>query len=315
VITSGLGARGSGLATRSSVLGLLVLALAAPCEAGLTGAAELSAVYESILDARFDRADEQLKHACPPAPAEACQILDVIALWWRIQINPENRSDDRRFAERANGAIAAAERWTKREPQRAEAWFYLAGAYAPLVQWQILRGERVSAGRNGNRIRVALERTLAIDPTLADAHFGIGLYYYYADVASVGAKLMRWLLMLPGGDRTKGLNEMSRARDGGELLRGEADYQLHLIYVWYEHRPQDAIALLRSLDQRYPGNPLFLQRIAETYDTYLHDERASAAAWQTLADRASRDRVYDAARVALLAETKRRAIVLREQKK
>lgn len=315
MITSGLGARGSGLATRSSVLGLLVLALAAPCEAGLTGAAELSAVYESILDARFDRADEQLKHACPPAPAEACQILDVIALWWRIQINPENRSDDRRFAERANGAIAAAERWTKREPQRAEAWFYLAGAYAPLVQWQILRGERVSAGRNGNRIRVALERTLAIDPTLADAHFGIGLYYYYADVASVGAKLMRWLLMLPGGDRTKGLNEMSRARDGGELLRGEADYQLHLIYVWYEHRPQDAIALLRSLDQRYPGNPLFLQRIAETYDTYLHDERASAAAWQTLADRASRDRVYDAARVALLAETKRRAIVLREQKK
>jgi hypothetical protein len=315
VITSGLGARGSGLATRSSVLGLLVLALAAPCEAGLTGAAELSAVYESILDARFDRADEQLKHACPPAPAEACQILDVIALWWRIQINPENRSDDRRFAERANGAIAAAERWTKREPQRAEAWFYLAGAYAPLVQWQILRGERVSAGRNGNRIRVALERTLAIDPTLADAHFGIGLYYYYADVASVGAKLMRWLLMLPGGDRTKGLNEMSRARDGGELLRGEADYQLHLIYVWYEHRPQDAIALLRSLDQRYPGNPLFLQRIAETYDTYLHDERASAAAWQTLADRASRDRVYDAARVGLLAETKRRAIVLREQKK
>src|SRR5262245_11819386 len=98
--------------------------------------------------------------------------------------------------------------------------------------------------------------------------------YYYADVASVGAKLVRWLLFLPGGDREKGLQEMSRARDSGELLRGEADYQLHLIYVWYEHRPQDAIALLRSLDERYPGNPLFLQRIAETYDAYLHDDRA-----------------------------------------
>jgi hypothetical protein len=108
---------------------------------------------------------------------------------------------------------------------------------------------------------------------------------------------------------------MSRARDGGELLRGEADYQLHRIYVWYEHRPQDAIALLRSLDERYPGNPLFLQRIAETYDTYLHDARASAAAWRTLAERASRDRVYDASRIARLAELKQRAIVTREQKK
>ena len=144
-----VGARGSLL-----VIGLLVLAFATPCEAGLTGAAELSAVYESILDARFDRADEQLKHTCPPAPAEACQILGVVSLWWRIQINPENRTDDRLFSERAAAAIGAAERWTKREPQRAEAWFYVAGAYAPLVQWQILRGERVSAARNGNRIRV-----------------------------------------------------------------------------------------------------------------------------------------------------------------
>ena len=308
MITSGLGAR-------YSVVGLLVLALAAPCEAKLTGTAPLFAVYESILDARFDRANEQLKQACPPAPSEACQILGVVAMWWRIQIDPDNRGDDRLFNERASAAIAAAEKWTRREPQRAEAWFYMAGAYAPLVQWQILRGERVSAARNGNRIRVALERTLALDPALADAHFGIGLYYYYADVAPAGAKLLRWLLFLPGGDREKGLTEMSRAREGGELLRGEADYQLHLIYVWYEHRPQEAIALLRSLDERYPDNPLFLQRIAETYDTYLHDARASAAAWQTLADRASRDRVYDASRFARLAETKRRAIVSREQKK
>jgi tetratricopeptide (TPR) repeat protein len=329
---SGLGARDSGLATRGSVLAargsglarlaargsglaILMLALASPCEASLTGAAQLSAVYDSILDARFDRAGEQLKQACPPAPAEACQILGVVALWWRIQINPDNRADDRVFNERAAAAIAAADRWTRREPHRAEAWFYLAGAYAPFVQWQLLRGERVAAARNGNRIRAALERTLALDPTLADAHFGIGLYYYYADVVSVGAKLIRWLLLLPGGDRAKGLNEMSHARAQGELMRGEADYQLHHIYAWYERRPQEAITLLRSLDERYPANPLFLQRIAETYDMWLHDTRASADAWQTLADRASRGGVYDASRIARLAEMKRRAIITREQKK
>jgi hypothetical protein len=308
VITTGLAARGSRLA-------IVVLALATPCEAKLTGAAQLAVLYDSILDARFDRADEQLKHACPPAPSEACQVLGVVAMWWRIQINPDNRSDDRLFNDRATAAIAAAEAWTRREPQKAEPWFYLAGAYAPLVQWEIIRGERLSAARHGNRIRVALERALAIDSSLADAHFGIGMYAYYADVAPAAAKFVRWLMFLPGGDRVKGLSEMLRARDAGELLRGEADYQLHLIYLWYESRPQDAIALLRALDERHPSNPLFLQRIAEASDTYLHDTRASVAAWDTLADRASRDRVYDAARVIRLAETKRRALITREQKK
>jgi tetratricopeptide (TPR) repeat protein len=308
VITTGLGTWSSGLA-------VLILALAFPCDAALTDAAQLSAVYDSILGARFDRADEQLKQTCPPAAPEACQILGVVSIWWRIQINPDDRANDRLFNERAAAAIASADAWTRREPQRAESWFYLAGAYAPLVQWQIIRGERLQAARNGNRIRVALERALAIDPSLADAHFGIGMYAYYADVAPASAKILRWLMFLPGGDRVKGLSEMSRARDAGELLRGEADYQLHLIYLWYENRPHDAIALLRTLDERYPSNPLFLQRIADAYDVYLHDARASASAWQTLADRATRDRVYDAARVVRLAETKRRALITREQKK
>ena len=114
-----------------------------------------------------------------------------------------------------------------REPQRAEAWFYLAGSYAPLVQWRVLRGERLAAARDGKKIKDALERALQLDPTLNDAYFGIGLYHYYADVAPAAAKILRWLLFLPGGDRVQGMREMLRAREHGELLTGEADYQLH----------------------------------------------------------------------------------------
>ncbi len=293
---------------------LLVSGVALPAQASLTEGPRLAAIYNSILNAQFDRADAQLKQACPPAPAEACQVLDVVSRWWQIQINPDNpdrRRQDQRFVERAAAATKAADAWTKREPRRAEAWFYLAGSYAPLVQWQVLRGERLAAARNGSRIRSALQRTLELDPTIADAHFGIGLYEYYADVASAAAKLLRWLLFLPGGDRVNGLQEMLRARNGGELLRGEADYQLQIIYVWYEHEPGRAIDLLTSLDARYPANPLFLQRIAETYDTYLHDARASAAAWKTLVDRARDNRVYDAPGTAMRAEIKLRAVMAR----
>ena len=224
-----------------------------PGEAALTGHEKLAVVYQSILSAQFDRADAELTQACPPAPAEACQVLGVVSLWWRIQIDPDNRSRDRLLNDRARASVSAAEAWTKRDPRNAEAWFYLAGSYAPLVQWQVLRGERLGAARNGNRVREALEEALRLDPTMADAHFGIGIYEYYADVASAAAKVFRWLLLLPGGDRVKGLEAIDKTRMSGDLLRAEAEYQRYLIDIWYEHKPDEALAILRSLDARYPA--------------------------------------------------------------
>ena len=274
---------------------LFLLLVASPVSAALTEASRLAAVYDAILDAAFDRVDAQLKQTCPPAPEEACAALGVVSVWWQILINPESRVLDGRFNNLAAAAIAAGDRWTRLEPQRAEAWFYLAGSYAPLVQWRVLRGERLAAARAGNTIRIVLERALQIDPGLDDAYFGVGLYHYYADVAPTTAKILRWLLFLPGGDRVKGLQEMLQARQRGALLKGEADYQLHLIYLWYEQKPAQALALLEALDARHPANPLFLQRIADVQDRWLHDRPASRTAWQTLLDRSRAGQVYDAA--------------------
>jgi hypothetical protein len=288
--------------------------VAAPASAALTESTRLAAVYDTILSARFDEAAARLKETCPPAPDPACKTIATVSLWWQVQINPDARLLDRALKDAAADAINTSERWTKREPQRAEAWFYLAGSYAPLVQWQALRGERIAAARNGKTIKDALERALQLDPALDDAYFGIGLYHYYADVAPMYAKLLRWLLLLPGGDRVKGLDEMRRARERGTVLRGEADFQLHLVYLWYEQRPRQALELLESLDRRYPSNPLFLERIAELHDMYLHDLDASAAAWTALRDRARDRRVYDASTIARRAEEKLRTIASKRGK-
>ena len=148
------------------------------------------------------------------------------------------------------------------------------------------RGERLAAVRSGLRIKSALDRVVALDPDLHDAYFGIGMYHYWADVAPLGAKLLRLLLLLPGGDRKQGLQEMLDARAKGVLLSGEADFQLHWLYLWFEEKPAEALTLVQSLDARYPSNPIFLQRIAEIEHEYRHDHRASAAAWQQLLERA-----------------------------
>jgi predicted negative regulator of RcsB-dependent stress response len=272
----------------AAILAGVMLAMPAhiPHARTLTGGDQLSAVYAQILNTRFDRAEETLATACGPAPREACQVLEATTTWWRILINPDDTSLDDEFQQRVSAAIAATERWTERRPESAEAWFYLGGAYGARVSWRVQRKEHMAAARDGKRIKEALERALELDADLSDARFGIGLYKYYAAIAPAFARFFRFLFLLPGGNREEGLIDMEAVHARGVLLRGEADYQLHWIYLWYEHQPGRALDLLRTLAAQYPANPHFVERIAETEGGYLHDHAASLKTWQTMVDRA-----------------------------
>lgn len=286
--------------TVATGVGLLTPGLTAQ-RTGLTGGPALARAYDAVFDARFDEVPALLSAACgsdpsrsggatSPAP-EACQVIALASLWWQIQLDPLNRAHDAAFQAQADAAIAATRAWATREPERAEAWFYLGGAYGARVQWRVLRGERLAAARDGKNIKDALERALRLDPGLQDAFFGIGLYHYYAAVAPAAAKVLRWLLFLPGGDRAQGLREMLRARDAGQLLRSEADYQLHVLYLWYEQQPERARDLVRLLRERHPRNPHFPQVEAEIEDVYLHDIIGSRRTWAFLLEAARAGRV------------------------
>ena len=273
-----------------------------PPRYALRGEDALVRAYEFILDSRFDQVDAELRRACGPAPPEACNVLEATALWWQIQLDPESRALDAEFTASVERAIRTAQAWTERAPEDAEAWFYLGGAYGARVQWRVLRGEKLSAARDGKQIKEAMEKAIALEPGLDDAYFGLGLYTYYADVAPAAARFLRFLLLLPGGDRKEGLRQMLRARSRGRLVQGEADYQLHIIYLWYERQTERAIELLRALQARYPGNPLYLASIAQIQDDYQHDVEASLETWQLLLAAARAQRANNAA----LAEVRAR---------
>ena len=285
----------------SVAIGVAAAAAAVPASSAhapqhvLQGHAGLARAYDFILDARFDQVDAELRRACGPAPPEACNVLEAAALWWRLQLDPENRSRDPAFTASVERAIRTTQAWTDRAPEEPEAWFYLGGAYGARVQHRVLRGQTLAAARDGKQIKQALERAVDLEPSLEDAYFGLGMYKYYADVAPTAARILRFLLLLPGGDREEGLAEMRRARAHGRLLQGEADYQLHIIYLWYEQRPDLALELLQGLQARYPGNPLFPMQIAHVLEVYEHDLTASLNTWRTLLAAAEEGRINNAA--------------------
>ncbi len=274
-----------GHAARAIAVGLFGMLALAPATSPRIDWRALGDAYDQILDARFEQSEATLRQSSG-VPREAAHVLKAVAIWWQIQIDPESRALDGAFESTVNEAIRAADAWAVREPESAEAWFFLGGAYGARVPWRVQRGQRLAAARDGKRIKDALERAIALDKTLSDAYFGIGLYHYYADVAPTVAKMLRWLLLLPGGDRQMGLREMTDAMDRGRIVRNEAEYQLHLVYLWYEQNPEKGLELLTDLEQRFPHNPHFLERIASVEDVYFHNAARSREAYQALLDSA-----------------------------
>ena len=251
---------------------------------GLTQAPLLARAYDLVYDADFAGADAELKRACGPAPAQACDVIGAVAQWWRIYFDLDNRSPDQAFKARLDVVTASGERWVAREPARAEAWLYLGAAYGVRVQYHALRSEFLSAAQDGKRIKQSLEKALAIDPGLDDANAGLGLYQYYADIAPSVVKILRWFLGLPGGDKVKGLEQLRRARERGLLLKAEAAYQLHFIDLWYENRSGEAMEILSDLHARYPHNPMFLLNAAQAHEVYRGDRAAALAIYVELVD-------------------------------
>lgn len=264
-------------------LGLWAVSLSpAAAQPGLTSAAEVARAYDAVLNAEFDRLPDLLADTCPPAPRAACLGLEALGTWWEMLLDPESRALEQRFSTEVEAAITEATAWTRREPRRAEAWFYLGGALGVRGQWRVTRGERLAAARDGKRIKEALERALDVDPSMHDAAFGVGLYRYYAAVAPRYLRWLRWLLLLPGGNRNEGLAQIERARGQGRILGGEATYQLHIAYLWYEERFEDALALILELQTRYPRNALFRHIEARIRDVYFHDAEGSLRASEAL---------------------------------
>ncbi|MEO7157715.1 MAG: hypothetical protein ABI039_09145, partial [Vicinamibacterales bacterium] len=307
--------------TSRPVAGVLIIAFClspAPVAAqqrGITAAPAIARAYDLILDADFDQLKKTLPSTCPPAPVVACLGLEALSLWWQIQLDLDNRQLDAAFMSAVERAIIEAAGMAAAEPKRAEAWFYLGAAYGVRAQFRVYRGERVAAARDGKRIKESLEQALSLDPTMHDAEFGVGMYRYYAGVAPAVFRFLRFLLLLPGGDRSGGLEQLERAGRDGLLVRGEAQYQIQVLYLWYEHKSNEALTILRGLQARYPHNPLFRQTEAEVLDVYFHDHAASLQASEQLLALARSRSVFrsDIAAVVARLNIARQAIALQQR--
>jgi tetratricopeptide (TPR) repeat protein len=276
------------------------------------------AIVEHIYSWQLDRAIPEAKQMQQQFPEHPLgYLLEGEAQWWRIWCmaaeyrygmslprHREKRESDQAHLEVVNKAAALAEASLKRQ-ESAEMHLYAGMADAQLARMYGLRSELRNAARAGVAARAHFQRALALDPSLADACAGLGLYNYYVDTLSTAARMLRFVMGIPGGSKAEGIRLMQRAIAEGVLTPTAARFELAISFHKYDQRYEDALAVIGPLTERFPQNPIFQLARGDLYAKLGRTQQAIAAYQAAVAansgDEECRRKIQQLARESLAA--------------
>jgi tetratricopeptide (TPR) repeat protein len=226
-----------------------------------------------LMDGDFDAAKEifrQIQKSDPESPLG--YLLEADANWWKIYLTEANLIDPDVFEalseavtpydpdfRRLDGlAIHKAETRLLQHQDEARSYFYEGLGYGLRARLEALRDHALGTARAGKKLRNLSLAALKLDPNLNDAWFGVGLYNYFEDTLPTYVKMLRFLILLPGGDRHVGLSQIQRAMEKGQLVTSEAKFHLAKNYSRSIDRQYTrSLELLHQMQQQYPHNPLW----------------------------------------------------------
>ena len=186
---------------------------------------------------------------------------------------PRGSELDRLFHDSLTHAIAIGEQRVRERPDDADAHFQLGAALGVQASFVATIDGRVRESlRFARRAYSEHERVLSLDPSRKDAGLIVGMYRYIVSQLSLPA---RWGAYLAGfgGDRARGLRMIEDAARYPGDNQTNAMFMLVLFYN-REGRFDDALTVIRTLQQRYPRNRLLW---LEAGSTLLRAGRAADA--------------------------------------
>jgi len=252
---------------------LLAVVLAAPSvhAGGLTLAPEAAQALDQIYSGDPGAAIVTARHIENEQPQSPVgYLLEGEADWWKTYCaaceikwgmldawkHPKAHEDEAYFA-LADKAISLA-RDQLAKSDTADMHVYAALGLALKARLYALRDDKRATARAGVAARAEFVRALELDPDMADATAGLGLYNYYIDTLSAVAKVLRFFMGIPGGNKEEGIRQMQVGIDHGAMLAVDSRFYLAKNLRTYDERYPDALVTVEPLVARYPRNPVFL---------------------------------------------------------
>ncbi len=223
------------------IIALLIAALfATPTLAsGLTLSPEATQTLDRIYSGNSDAAipiARDIEQAHPESPVGF--LLEGEAQWWNIycaaceikwgQLDAWKRgkkSEDDAYFALADKAIELA-RAQIAKSDTAEMHVYAGLGFALKARLYSLRDEKRNVAHAGVAARAEFLRALELDPDMADATAGVGLYNYYVDTLSAIARMLRFFMGVPGGNKQEGIRQMRIGIERGSFMVVDSRFYL-----------------------------------------------------------------------------------------
>ena len=180
---------------------------------------------------------------------------------------------DRAFRERMAQAKLKALALVNRNKKDPDALYFLGAVYGVMAGYEASTARKfLAALRHGSRSVDLHQQAVKLKPDYYDAYLSIGMYDYI--VGSLPFPL-KALAAIGGirGSKTRGVRELQEAVEKGVYAADDARIMLIAIYQ-NEKRPEEALALLQHLSEKYPRS--YLLRL-ETAATLVQLRRAPEA--------------------------------------
>jgi hypothetical protein len=244
----------------------------------------LDHIYGGDPDAGIAAARD-IERAQPQSPVGF--LLEGEAEWWKFycaaceikwgQFDAWHRAKepaDEAYFALADKAIALA-RAQIATSDTADMHVYAGLGYALKARLYSLRDEKRAIAHAGVAGRAEFMRALELDPQMADATAGVGLYNYYIDTLSAIARMLRFFMGLPGGNKQEGIRQMRVGIEHGAWMSVDSSFYLARNLRTYDERYEDALAAAEPLVTRYPHNPVFLLLAGNLNAELDHNSKAA----------------------------------------
>jgi predicted negative regulator of RcsB-dependent stress response len=230
----------------------------------------LQSILDQIYSGHHDQALQEIHELQSQSPNDPLgYLLEAEAEWWPIWCvsaefkygmtmarHHDKGSADQHYLDLATKAYSLAEA-SLHQKDSAEMHLYAAMADALASRLYSLRGEYRATARAGVRARENFQKAIAMDPSLSDAYTGLGLYNYYVDTLSTLARLLRFVMGIPGGSKEEGIQQLERAIREGTITPSVARFYLALNLENYDQQYGQALEVIRPLVEKYPDNAIF----------------------------------------------------------
>ncbi len=250
-------------------VGLVLLLWASPSLAGVWDDPRIKELVvagtDHLLNLDYDEAEQAFSRL---GDLDATELLGpfyrAFVKLARIEDREATREEMDAVLATMGSLTARAEEHITRTPDDPDLLLFLGMAWGSKAMIDGVRGNYLTAYEGMKRTRRYFDACLRQQPIRYDAFYGLGLYdYTLSRVSWVYRPLVH--LVLPPGDRERGLQRLALAGERGVATRMLAKFALLQTYTGLEKDYGKALPLAEELLGRFPGNPELYFQAALVY--------------------------------------------------